>query len=98
MDLPEREEPLETVVSLDRMVLLVQRVSLETVVFLVLLGLKALLENLDAQESLVSLEPEVLLVVLEMLVLKAKLDLLVPLVMMAALAHLVLREPVVSQE
>lgn len=34
------------------------RVSLVTVVFLVLLGLKVLLETLDGQESLASLEPE----------------------------------------
>lgn len=34
------------------------RVPLVTVVLLVLLGLKVLLETLDAQESLASLEPE----------------------------------------
>lgn len=34
------------------------RVSLENVVLLALLDLKALLGNLDAQESLASLEPE----------------------------------------
>lgn len=97
-DLQEREELLVTVVSPVRMVLLVLRVPPVTVVFLVLLGLKVLLEILDAQESLDCPEPEVLLVVPEMLGLKAKLDPLVLLVRTVAPAHPVLREPADSQE
>ncbi|CAN9515348.1 unnamed protein product [Ophioblennius macclurei] len=96
-DLQEREELLVTVVSPVRMVLLVPRVPLATVVFPVLLGLKVLLETPVAQESPAFLEPEVLLVVLEILVLKAKLDPLVLLVRTVVPALLVLRELVDSQ-
>lgn len=92
----EREELPVTVVSQVKMVLLVLRAPLETVVFLVLAGLRVALATPVVQESLVFLEPEVLLVAPETLDLREKLDLAVHLVRMVALAHLDQWEPVDS--
>jgi len=97
-DLLEREELPVTVVSQARMVLLALREPLVTVVSLVLLGLRVLVETPDGQESLASPEPEVLLVGPEMLVPKAKLDPVVLLVRTVALDPQGLRELVDSQE
>lgn len=93
-----REELLVTVVSQVRMVLLVPRAPLVTVVFPEWVGLRVALEILAAQESLACLEPEVSQVALEMLVLKAKLVHLVLLVRMVAPGLLVLWELVASLE
>lgn len=97
-DLQEREELLVTVVSQVKMVWLVLRALLVTVVFLELVDPKVPLEIPAAQESLAFLEPEVSLDVLEMLVLKAKLGLLELLEKMVAPVLLVLRELAGSQE
>jgi len=94
----EREVPLVTVVSQDRMVWLVLREPLVSVVLPVLEVLREPVETLVVLESLACLVPEVLLVALVMLDLKAKLDPLVQLVRTVVLDPLGPREPEDSQE